>query len=194
MAELPGLELPAKPRETERTMLDRLRVRYGQTYRNGSYVGRQFVIAEKVATTPGGSHDAARIADALVLDTWGCAHSDLTDAERERRNWRERYSIHGFEVKVSRSDWLTELADPTKAEAWAQYCHYFWLVASDKSIVRDDLPDGWGLLVPRGSSLRAVTKPRRRDPLPLTLAATVSIARAVQKTEVAIAADQEGER
>ncbi len=174
-------------------MLDRLRVRYGRTYMNGPYVGRQFVIAEKVATTPGGSHDAARIADALVLDTWRCPHADLTDAERERRKWSEWHSIHGFEVKVSRSDWLTELADPSKAEAWAQHCHYFWLVASDKSIVRDDLPDGWGLLVPHGASLRAVSKPRRRDPLPLTLAATISLARAVQKTEVAMAAGVVGQ-
>lgn len=175
-------------RETERTMLDRLRVRYGRTYQNGSYVGRQYVLAEKVATDPGGSHNSARIADALVLDTWLCPHGDLTEEERERRAWRERYSIHGFEVKVSRSDWLSELADPTKAEAWAQHCHYFWLVASDKAIVRDDLPDGWGLLVPHGRSLRAVTRPRRRNPIPLTLAATVSLARAVQRTEVSMAA------
>lgn len=185
--ELASPPQPVPTRETERTMLDRLRVRYGKTYKNGGYVGRQFIIAEKVATTPGGSHDSARIADALVLDTWGCAHDELTESEKERRNWRERYSIHGFEVKVSRSDWLTELADPTKAEAWAQHCHYFWLVASDKSIVRGDLPVGWGLLVPHGSSLRAVTKPVRRDPLPMTLAATISLARAVQKTEVAMA-------
>ncbi len=185
---------PDPTRETERTMLDRLRIRYGKTYKNGSYIGRQFIVAEHVATTPGGSHASARIADALVLDTWGCAHSDLTETERERHNWRERYSIHGFEVKVSRSDWLTELADPTKAEAWAQHCHYFWLIAADKSIVRNDLPEGWGLLVPHGSSLRALTKPRRRDPEPLTLAATVSLARAVQKTEVAMAAHGQNER
>lgn len=190
MSTLAGLEAPpapTRPKETERTMLDRLRVRYGRTYMNGPYVGRQFVIAEKVATSPGGSHSSARIADALVLDTWGCPHADLTETERERRNWLERYSIHGFEVKVSRSDWLSELADPTKAEAWAQHCHYFWLVVSDRSIVRDDLPDGWGLLIPHGRSLRAITKPRRRDPLPLTLAATISVARAVQRTEVAMA-------
>ncbi|QTV79467.1 beta/gamma crystallin family protein [Microbacterium sp. NIBRBAC000506063] len=53
MAELPGLELPRARQETERTMLDRLRARYGRTYQNGSYRGRQYVIAEKVATTPG---------------------------------------------------------------------------------------------------------------------------------------------
>lgn len=180
----PAPAAPEKPRETERTMLDRLRVRYGRTYKNGPYVGRQFVVAEKVATTPGGSHDSARIADAIVLDTWKPSWHDLTEAERETRSWTDRVSVHGFEVKVSRSDWLTELADPTKAEAWARYCHYFWLVASDRAIVRDDLPDGWGLLVPHGRSLRVASAPRRRDPSPMPHSAVVLLARAVQKTEV----------
>ena len=149
---------PVPTRETERTMLDRLRVRYGRTYKNGPYVGRQFVIAEHVATKPG-AWGGDRIADAIVLDTWGVPHTELTESERLNARWGERQSIHGFEVKVSRSDWLTELRDPEKAEAWARYCHYFWLVAADRSIVRDDLPDGWGLLVPHGTSLRAAVKP-----------------------------------
>lgn len=185
-------DVPPPQKETERTMLDRLRIRYGKTYKNGTYVGRQYVIAEKVATSPGGSHNAARIADALVLDTWSCDFRGLTDQERESRDWRERHSIHGFEVKVSRSDWLAELADPEKAEAWARYCHYFWLVAADKSIVRNDLPTGWGLLVPHGRSLRAVVKPTRRMPEQMPLSAVVSIARAVQKTEVSMASEASG--
>ncbi|QTV79468.1 hypothetical protein [Microbacterium sp. NIBRBAC000506063] len=85
-----------------------------------------------------------RIADAIVLDTWATAHHDLTESEKLDRKWGERQSVHGFEVKVSRADWLTELRDPEKAEAWARYCHYFWLVVADKTIVHDDLPDGWG--------------------------------------------------
>lgn len=173
-------------KETERTMLDRLRRRYGKTYRNGSYVGRQYVIAEKVATTPG-AWGGDRIADAIVLDTWATAHAGLTETEKAGFNWAERQSVHGFEVKVSRADWLTELRDPEKAEAWAAHCHYFWLVASDKSIVRDDLPNGWGLLVPHGASLKVAAAPVRRDPLPMPLSKVVSIARAVQKTEVSMA-------
>ncbi len=53
MSEFELLAPPGPPasRETERSMLDRLRVRYGRTYANGSYRGRQYVIAEKVPTT-----------------------------------------------------------------------------------------------------------------------------------------------
>lgn len=190
---LARVQYPAvKPHsETERSMLDRLRVRYGRTFRNGPYVGRQYVIAEKVPTTPG-SWGGDRIADAIVLDTWSTSFQQLTEPEKEAAMWGHRQSVHGFEVKVSRSDWLTELHDPEKAEAWARYCHYFWLVAASKDIVRDDLPEGWGLLVPHGQSLRAVKKPDRRaaDPMPLQI--VVSLARAVQRTEVSIAvAEQE---
>ncbi|AUG29422.1 MULTISPECIES: hypothetical protein [Microbacterium] len=184
--ELASPPQPVPARETERSMLDRLRVRYGRTYKNGPYVGRQFAIAEHVATKPG-AWGGDRIADAIVLDTWGVPHAELTEPERLDTRWGERQSVHGFEVKVSRSDWLTELRDPEKAEAWARYCHYFWLVAADRSIVRDDLPDGWGLLVPHGTSLRAAVKPTRRTALAMPLPIVVSIARAVQKTEVDMA-------
>jgi len=110
-----------------------------------------------------------------VLLTWSAPHSELTE------------TVHGFEVKISRADWLAELRQPEKAEAWAQFCHTFSLVAADRRIVRDDLPDGWGLLIPHGTSLRMVVRPRRRDPRPMPTPIVVSIARAVQKTETAIA-------
>jgi hypothetical protein len=188
---LPAFEQPARQaKETERTMLDRLRRRYGRTYQNGSHVGRQYVIAEKIPTSPG-TYVGDRIADAIVLDTWATAPTALTPEEYQRRAWNERQSIHGFEVKVSRSDWLTELHDPEKAEAWARYCHYFWLVASDRAIVRDDLPEGWGLLVPHGPSLRVAQSPKRRNPDPMPMPVIVSLTRAVQKTEGDMARAQE---
>ena len=62
------------------------------------------------------------------------------------------------------------------------------IVAADKSIVRNDLPAGWGLLVPHGTSLRAAVKPTRRTALAMPLPIVVSIARAVQRTEVSMAA------
>lgn len=56
--------------------------------------------------------------------------------------------IEGFEIKVSRSDWLQELKDARKAEAWMRYCHRWWLVTHDANIVfPGELPATWGLLV-----------------------------------------------
>lgn len=68
----------------------------------------------------------------------------------------------GHEVKVSRSDWVSELGRKTgKADAWADQCHQWWLVVSDPAIVRDgELPEGWGLMSPGKSVTRmAIHRP-----------------------------------
>ncbi|HEY8881977.1 MAG TPA: hypothetical protein VIM47_01110, partial [Dermatophilaceae bacterium] len=54
----------------------------------------------------------------------------------------------GHEVKASRADWLTELAKPGKADAWADQCHAWWIVAAPGVVKLDELPNGWGLLEP----------------------------------------------
>lgn len=63
-------------------------------------------------------------------------------------------AINVFEVKVTRADWLTELADPTKAEAWFNHCHKFWVVCPRGVVKLGELPDGWGLMHPGKSKVR----------------------------------------
>jgi len=48
--------------------------------------------------------------------------------------------LHGFEIKVSRTDWLGELKNPEKAEAIAQFCDYWWIVAPKEIINLDEVP------------------------------------------------------
>jgi hypothetical protein len=69
---------------------------------------------------------------------------------------RTEYVIHGFEIKVSRSDLLRELADPAKSQAGAQCCDRWWLVIGGAALIRDGdaLPENWGLLVPTVHGLR----------------------------------------
>lgn len=65
----------------------------------------------------------------------------------------------GHEIKVSRADLLTELADPTKAEAWSQHCREWWLVVSDPTMC-DGLttPETWGIMTPpSGRRKRSMT-------------------------------------
>jgi hypothetical protein len=64
--------------------------------------------------------------------------------------WESRgLAIDGHEIKVSRTDWLKELATPAKADTWWSVCHRWWLVVPDASLIHDgELPDGWGLMVP----------------------------------------------
>lgn len=57
--------------------------------------------------------------------------------------------LSGYEVKVSRADWRHELAQPHKADMWADACHSWWVVAPSVSVVEPEtVPAGWGLLVP----------------------------------------------
>ena len=66
--------------------------------------------------------------------------------------WPSRgLALHGFEFKASRSDWVRELKDPAKAETIATFCDYWFLVESDREIVKANaLPMTWGLLAPKG--------------------------------------------
>lgn len=77
--------------------------------------------------------------------------------------------LHGFEVKVSRRDWLAELKRPEKAESIGKYCDFWWLVVADPSIVEDgELPSAWGLLAPSGNGLRTIVRPTALEPLAIS--------------------------
>jgi len=52
--------------------------------------------------------------------------------------------IHGFEIKVSRNDWLRELKNPEKSSTVQQYCDRWWIVAPKELIKPGELPPTWG--------------------------------------------------
>lgn len=152
---------------TERMMLDLLHDRYA----SGGGNGPRYVVAEHVRNQAGfGGYwgtEALRTADAIAVDLWPSAGN----------------LVHGFEVKVSRSDWLTELKDPTKADAFRRYCDHWWLVVPEDTIVRDDLPEGWGLLaVGSNSQLRIKRRSPKLDRQPMTPSFMASLLRATAKT------------
>jgi hypothetical protein len=161
-------ELAPVPKHTERDMLDAIHRRYSKTNPGN---GPRYVVAEHVRNQCGfgGWYGTGRLrtVDALVVDLWPSSG----------------HLIHGFEVKCSRADWLTELKDPEKADAFRPYCHHWWLVVPDARIVRDDLPDGWGLLAlnPRGE-LRARVNAPRNEPTPMPFEMTAAWLRATAKT------------
>jgi hypothetical protein len=151
----------------EREMLDRLNVKYGKYNGNGI----RYTRAEHVKNMTGFS--SSRVCDYMAMDLWGGygIHSGP--------------KLHGHEVKVSRSDWLTELKDPTKAEEFAQYCDFWWLVVSDKTIVKPgELPEGWGLMHSYGTGIRVAVQAERRDPLPMPRHLQATLTRAVTKTAI----------
>jgi hypothetical protein len=177
-----GAPQPAEVRETERTMLDRLNRRYATQIRNGNWTGPKFFRAEHVPI--GLSWERTRICDFMAVDMHHASSGSGVSYWSSDR-WSIRAPVfHGHEVKVSRSDWLTELRDPSKAETFRRHMHFWWLVVSDKAIVRDDLPEGWGLMVKSGSKLRALVKPTPNlDPEPMPAGLVGALLRASVGTE-----------
>lgn len=141
-------------------MLDLLHRRHDRV-RNGD--ARRYAFAEHVASATGWSD---RVADAMVMDLWESSGQ----------------VIHGFEVKCSRSDWLAELRKPWKAGAFIPFVDHWWLVASDPDIVRGDLPEGWGLMVPTKRGLRVRVRAPKLTPAPMPRTMLASFVRAVAKT------------
>jgi hypothetical protein len=58
-----------------------------------------------------------------------------------------------FEVKISRQDFLSELAHPEKHQWVKDSFHEFWFVAPENIIQLEELPIGVGFMYPRGESL-----------------------------------------
>lgn len=92
--------------------------------------------------------------------------------------WQSRgHAVHGFEIKVSRGDWLRELKDPAKAEDIQRYCDY-WTIVAPKGVVADgELPPTWGLLEMRPDRLMQAKAPPKLDAQPITRAFFASLMR-----------------
>ena len=74
-----------------------------------------------------------RSADALAIGCWKSVGIQM----------------HGFEIKVARSDWLREIQDPSKALPFQKHCHHWWIVAAPKVVRVEEMPAEWGLNLSR---------------------------------------------
>ncbi len=117
----------------------------------------QWVFLTQVRSSTG---SANRIADAMAFNMYGSTG----------------YEILGFEIKVSRSDFLSELKDMSKSDEIMGYCDKWYLVVPDSKIVQDgELPKNWGLLVLNDGKLvqkvRAI--PKKPETMPLSFIASI---------------------
>jgi len=95
--------------------------------------------------------------------------------------WKSRgHEIIGFEVKTSRQDWLREKRKPSKADGVGKFCHRFYLVVGDESIVKEgELPMNWGLMVPHTKNSLRIKKEAViiKNPEPATMGFMCAILR-----------------
>lgn len=101
--------------------------------------------------------------------------------------------IHGYEIKVSRSDWLKELKNPCKADEIGKFCDYWWIVAPVGIVKEEELPETWGLYeVVDGKLVKKVAAAKNEYVTPLTrpfLAALLRRAQAVDDESIAALVD-----
>ena len=133
--------------EKTKQVLHALRTKYDDN-------GYSYAFLEQVGNATGWSCN--RHADALAVSLWESRGLEIT----------------GFEVKVSRTDWLKELKHPDKADPIAKYCNSWYLVLGDADIIQfGELPMTWGLMVPHTkNSLKIVKQAKRNlEPKPVDL-------------------------
>lgn len=96
-------------------------------------------------------------------------------------------TIHGFEVKVSKSDFMREIEKPDKSVAVQQYCDQWWLVAPAHAVDETLIPKTWGWLRVDKGKLFPAKKAADLDAKPIDrkfMAALVRRANEVDHREV----------
>jgi hypothetical protein len=148
---------------TEAHVLEALRRRYAARYGNGP---RWAFVPHARNGAAWGDHvhgRPLRTVDALAVALWPS----------------DGLEIVGHEVKVRRSDWLREVADPSKADGWRRYCDRWYVVAAPGVVRAGELPEGWGGMVAgEGGFVRTVVSAPPLDPEPLPRSALVALVRA----------------
>lgn len=114
-------------KHTEASLIEALRRKYG---------GSDYAFVAHVPNATGSAK--SRTADGLAMSLWPS----------------KGLLLNGFECKISRSDWLSELQDPTKACAFERYCHYWWIVAPASVVKIEEMPANWGWMSPSEGGLR----------------------------------------
>ena len=122
------------PPVTARQIRDQLKSRYSRD---------QWFLRFEVPNAAG--FERTGIADAIAMNMW------------------PSYGlvVHGFEIKVNRSDWLAELRNPEKSEKFLLHVDMWWLVAPKHIVHEGELPDKWGFMAATAKSLRIVKQAPR---------------------------------
>lgn len=107
------------------------------------YEKNGYIVLSQVRNGTGFSK-APRTADMMIVSTWPS----------------RGLHCEGVEIKVSRSDLQSELANPQKAEDLAKYCKWWWIAVPDDLITPTMmLPEAWGVI---SVSDKGVAKVSRR--------------------------------
>lgn len=126
------------------------------------YPAQSHALMFEVAPRTGGG---TRYADAVSVGLWS-SHG---------------HKVEGFEIKVSRSDFLSEMKQPEKSAPVFEYCNHWWLACPKGMVKPDEVPATWGLLeLQEDGCLRVKKAAPVLEPRPLT---TAFFAAMIRRTE-----------
>jgi len=91
-------------------------------------------------------------------------------------------TVHGIEIKASRSDWLRELKAPQKSEHTHAMVESFYVAAPQGVVLLEEVPTEWGFLEIRGERLFTPKKAPRRARGDYDLAELAGILRRIMST------------
>lgn len=97
----------------------------------------------------------------------GYSYGGRTDAIAMHLWPSQGLELIGYEVKISRSDWLREIKQPEKAYL-KRFCDRWYLIVPDRDLVKlDELPDDWGLKVIEDGCVKTIVEAEQLYPRPL---------------------------
>jgi hypothetical protein len=96
------------------------------------------------------------------------------------------HAVHGFEIKISRGDWLREKAAPEKSQPIFRFCHRWSLVVPKGLVKADEIPPGWGLYELAGDRLRESVMPKKMAPEPMSPGFVAALVRRAGEADEAL--------
>lgn len=138
------------------------------------YCAPQYAFFEEVGNVTG--FGCSRHADAVSVSLWPSRGLE----------------IHGYEIKVSRQDWVKDLKNPEKADEIAKYCDRWWVVLGDPEIVKDgELPPTWGLMVMQKRGLVQKVEAPKLEQVPLSRKFVAALLRRASESHDALVKEAE---
>jgi hypothetical protein len=129
---------------------------------------QKYIVATQVR--PNATHGDST-ADAVIIGNWPSVG----------------YEIQGFEIKISRADWLNEVKNPEKCDPTKRYCDRWWLlISSEKYVKEGELPEDWGLMVAHGTGIKIVKQAPKLTPEPIKPQFITGLMRANKRESISL--------
>lgn len=143
------------------------------------YAAPEYAWFEEMRNGTGFSRRQDRTADAMAFGTWPS----------------RGLLLHGFEVKVSRSDWLREKKQPEKSVELQRFCDHWWLVTTEGCVLDvGEIPVTWGWLEWNGKKLVTKREAPRLEAQPIDRPMLAAILRRAAEQEASTVEQLANER